>query len=48
MVDFEVRTLVYVESSLGYHSFSTWNLTSYRYPVRGQCQVGSLTGAVAS
>ena len=48
MGDYEAWTLVYVESSLGYHSFSTWNLTSYRYPVRGQCQVGSLTGAVAS
>ena len=33
---------------LGYHSYSLGILTLTRYPGRGQCQVGSLTGAVAS
>ena len=37
-----------MESLLGYHPFSIWLLTITRYPGRGQCQVGSLTGAVAS
>ena len=37
-----------VESLLGYHPCSIGFLTSYRNPVGGQCQVGSLTGAVAS
>ena len=36
------------ESMLGYHSFDIEILTLYRYPVEGHCQVGSLTGAVAS
>ena len=36
------------ESLLGYHSFDIEILTLYRYPVEGHCQVGSLTGAVAS
>jgi hypothetical protein len=33
---------------LGYHPFNAEVLTRNRYPVLGQCQVGSLTGAVAS
>ena len=37
-----------MESTLGYHSFITEILTCSRKPVWGQCQVGSLTGAVAS
>ena len=36
------------ESMLGYQPCSTGFLTCHRYPVEGQCQVGSLTGAVAS
>lgn len=41
-------TPVVLEPTLGYHPCSTGFLTSYRYPVVGQCQAGSLTGAVAS
>ena len=37
-----------MESLLGYHSFDIEILTLYRNPVEGHCQVGSLTGAVAS
>ena len=37
-----------VEPTLGYHSFDTGILTFSRDPARGHCQVGSLTGAVAS
>ena len=37
-----------VESPLGYHPFIAGVLTVCRYPGTGQCQVGSLTGAVAS
>ena len=33
---------------MGYHPCSTGFLTSSRDPAGGQCQVGSLTGAVAS
>ena len=36
------------EPVLGYHPCSTGFLTRGREPVWGQCQVGSLTGAVAS
>ena len=36
------------ESLLGYHPCSIGFLTSSRDPVGGQCQVRSLTGAVAS
>ena len=48
MGDVEARTPVFVESLLGYHSLITGVLTCVRKPERGQCQVGSLTGAVAS
>ena len=33
---------------VGYHPFPAGVLTASRDPVPGQCQVGSLTGAVAS
>ena len=48
MGDLEVCTPVCMESLLGYHSFDIEILTLYRNPVEGHCQVGSLTGAVAS
>ena len=48
MGDYEIRTPVLKESPLGYHPSFTWNLTSCHELVIGQCQVGSLTGAVAS
>ena len=41
-------TPVAMESMLGYHPCSIGFLTRGREPVWGQCQVGSLTGAVAS
>ena len=48
MGDYEARTPVLVESLLGYHSCNIVFLTCHRDPVGGQCQAGSLTGAVAS
>ena len=39
---------VVMESLLGYHPYSIGFLTCARNPGRGQCLVGSLTGAVAS
>ena len=48
MGDTEARASALVESTLGYHSFITGILTMSRKPAIGQCQVGSLTGAVAS
>ena len=48
MEDFEALAPVDVESPLKYHPFVLWYLTEARYPGRGQCMVGSLTGAVAS
>ncbi len=41
-------TPVAAEPLLGYHPCSTGLLTSRREPAVGQCQTGSLTGAVAS
>jgi hypothetical protein len=41
-------TLVAPEPMLGYHPCVTGFLTSGRNPAIGQCQAGSLTGAVAS
>ena len=41
-------TPVVSESLLGYHPCSIGFLTISRKPAGGQCQVGSLTGAVAS
>ena len=37
-----------MESPFGYHPFIVGHLTDGREPAYGQCQVGSLTGAVAS
>ncbi len=44
----ETGTPVSAEPTLGYHSYAAGVLTSGRNPAFGQCQVGSLTGAVAS
>jgi glycerol-3-phosphate cytidylyltransferase-like family protein len=41
-------TPVAVEPSLKYHPGHVEVLTQARYPGRGQCVVGSLTGAVSS
>ena len=41
-------TPVITEPLLGYHPCSTGFLTGCREPADGQCQAGSLTGAVAS
>ena len=43
-----MRTPVFMEPLLGYHPCSTGFLTICREPAVGQCQAGSLTGAVAS
>ena len=48
MGDFEAGTPVLVESTLKYHPGSVGVLTLVRNPDRGQCVVGSLTGAVSS
>ena len=48
MGDYETSTPVLAESPLGYHPCNVEFLTRRRDPVLGQCQVGSLTGAVAS
>ena len=48
MGDFEVVLVGMMESSVRYHSDKIDILTLYRKPVKGQFQVGSLTGAVAS
>ena len=48
MGDFDPGTPVSEESLLGYHPCRIGFLTIHRDPVGGQCQVGSLTGAVAS
>ncbi len=48
MGGFEAGTLVLVEPSLKYHPGLFEVLTLARYPGRGQCMVGSLTGAVSS
>ena len=44
----EAGTSVLVEPPLGYHPGCSGLLTGDRDPALGQCQVGSLTGAVAS
>ena len=44
----EACTPVYVESPLGYHPSDAGILTIVGYPVIGQYQADSLTGAVAS
>ena len=48
MGDFEAWALAHVESTLEYHPGIFEILTQVRYPDRGQCMVGSLTGAVSS
>ena len=48
MGDEEAFTPVNAESPLGYHPCGTGFLTSGHELAGGQCQVGSLTGAVAS
>ena len=48
MGDYEVVASVAMESPLGYHSDSIGSLTRSRNPGEGHCQMGSLTGAVAS
>ena len=48
MGGFETGTLVSVEPTLKYHPGMFEVLTQARYPGRGQCMVGSLTGAVSS
>ena len=48
MGGFEAWTLVRVEPTLKYHPGMFEVLTQARYPGRGQCMVGSLTGAVSS
>ena len=48
MGGFEVGTPVSMEPSLKYHPGLFEVLTLARYPGRGQCMVGSLTGAVSS
>ncbi len=48
MGGFEAETPVFVEPTLKYHPGMFEVLTWARYPGRGQCMVGSLTGAVSS
>ena len=48
MGGFEARTLVLMEPSLKYHPGVFEVLTWAHYLGRGQCMVGSLTGAVSS
>ena len=48
MGGFEAVTPVIVEPTLKYHPGMFGVLTQARYPGRGQCMVGSLTGAVSS
>ena len=44
----EAEALAFVEPTLKYHPDRVGVLTQVRYPDRGQCLVGSLTGAVSS
>ena len=48
MGGFETGTPVPVEPPLKYHPGMFEVLTQVRYPDRGQCMAGSLTGAVSS
>ena len=48
MGGFETGTQVLVEPSLKYHPGMFEVLTQVRNPDRGQCVLGSLTGAVSS
>ena len=44
----EAKVPAFAEPLLGYHPYGTGFLTCPRDPGEGQCQTGSLTGAVAS
>ena len=48
MGDYEPEALAFGESTLKYHPDYSDVLTLIRNPGQGQCQAGSLTGAVAS
>ena len=48
MGPFEAGPLGSVEGTVKYHPCSAGVLTEVRHPDPGQCQAGSLTGAVAS
>ena len=48
MGDYEARAPALVESTMEYHPYQSGILTLARDPGWGQCQVRSLTGAVAS
>ena len=48
MGGYDTRTPVFEEPPLGYHPYGAGFLTDRRDPAAGQCQAGSLTGAVAS
>ena len=48
MGDYDAGTLVFAESLVKYHPFYIKYLTVSMKLVIGQCQVGGLTGAVAS
>ena len=48
MGGFEAQSLDCVEPSLKYHPCKVEALTQVRNPDRGQCVLGSLTGAVSS
>ena len=48
MGGYEARVLAFAEPLVGYHSYSVEILTYIHYLDGGQCQAGSLTGAVAS
>ena len=48
MGDWETEASASAESTLGYHSSIAGVLTDSHDLVYGQCQVGSLTGTVAS
>ena len=48
MGGFEAVALAIVEPTLKYHPGMSGVLTQVRNPDRGQCMVGSLTGAVSS
>ena len=48
MGGYELSASAFSEPLLGYHPCITGFLTSRRDPAVGQCQAGSLTGAVAS
>ena len=48
MGDFEAGASASVESTVKYHPYFIEILTCFCNPEQGQCQAGSLTGAVSS